>query len=134
MPASSHPQAEPAALTLLAAAERTDDDYWKTRAWLFANQRNLGPIALARFVEEAGLDRATVLGETAARKHRAEIQEDLAAARSVGITGTPSFVLGTSDGQIIRGERIIGSKSFALFESKIQALLAKAGVSATLSP
>lgn len=134
MPASSRPQAEPAALALLAAAERTEDDYWKTRAWLFANQRNLGPIALARYVEEAGLDRATVLGEAAAKKHRAEIQEDMAAARTAGITGTPSFVLGTSDGQLIRGERIIGSKSFAIFESKIQALLAKAGAPAVPAP
>jgi len=125
MPAAAHPHAEPSALALLAAAERTDDDYWKMRAWLFANQRSLGPSALSRYASESGLDAATILSDNAARKHRAEIQEDVAAARAAGITGTPSFVLGTSDGQIIRGERIIGSKTLPVFESKIQALLAK---------
>ncbi len=133
MPAAAHPQAEPAALALLGAAERADDYYWKMRAWLFANQRDLGPAGLARYAEEAGLDRATLLADNAARKHGAEIQEDLAAARSVGITGTPSFVLGTSDGQIIRGERITGAKSFQMFESRIQALLAKAGSPMTVN-
>lgn len=128
MPAAAHPQAEPAALALLGAAERGDDDYWKMRAWLFANQRDLGSAALARYADEAGLDSAGFLAGIAAKKHGAEIQEDLAAARTVGITGTPSFVLGTSDGNVIQGERIIGSKSFQMFESRIQVLLAKTGL------
>jgi protein-disulfide isomerase len=133
MPVASHPQAEPAALALLGAAERTDEDFWKMRGWLLSNQRDLGPAALSRYADEAGLDRASLLAGIAARKHGEEIQEDVAAAQAAGITGTPSFVLGTSDGQIIRGERIIGSKSFQMFESRIQALLAKAGSPMTVN-
>lgn len=132
MPVASHPQAEPAALALLSAAERTDEDYWKMRAWFFANQRELGPAGLNRYADEAGLDRATLLDGIATKKHGEEIREDMAAAQSVGITGTPSFVLGTSDGQIIRGERIVGAKAFSFFEGKIRALLAKAGAPSTL--
>jgi predicted DsbA family dithiol-disulfide isomerase len=97
------------------------------RAWLFTNQRDLSTPALSRYADEAGLDHAKLLAGIAAKKHGEEIQEDVAAAQTAGITGTPSFVLGTSDGQNIRGERIIGSKAFPVFESKIRALLAKAG-------
>ncbi len=132
MPAASHPQSGPAALALLGAAERTDEDYWKMRAWLFANQRDLGPDGLKRYAAEAGLDQAALLAGIAAKKHGEEIQEDIAAARAAGITGTPSFVLGTSDGEIIRGERIIGSKAFPVFEIKIRTLLATPGAPATL--
>jgi protein-disulfide isomerase len=133
MPATAHPHATSAALALLSAAERADEDYWKMRSWLFTNQRDLGPAALARYADEAGLDRETILAGVAAKKRGEEIQEDIAAARAAGITGTPSFVLGTSDGQTIRGERIIGAKAFPIFESKIQALLKKSGVPMTLN-
>jgi len=132
MPVASHPQAEPAALALLGAAERTEDDYWKMRGWLFGNQRDLSPVALGRYADQVGLDRTLILAGIAAKKHGEEIQEDMAVARSVGITGTPSFVLGTSDGQIITGERITGSKAFSVFETKIRALLAKAPASQAL--
>jgi protein-disulfide isomerase len=127
LPVVSHPQAEAAALALLGATERREEDYWKMRAWLFTHQRDLGPAALTRYAEEAGLNRATLLAGIETRKHGEEIQEDIAAARAAGITGTPSFVLGTSDGQIIRGERITGAKAFQVFAGKIKALLAKAG-------
>ena len=127
MPVASHPHALPAALALLGAAERTDDDYWKMRGWLFNNQQALGPTAWARYADEAGLDHPKLLADIASGKHSGEIQEDMAAAQTVGITGTPSFVLGTSDGQIIRGERIVGAKAFAYFESKIRALMANTG-------
>ena len=125
MPVASHPRAEPAALALLSTSERVDTNYWTMRARLFANQRDLSPATLSRFAGEAGMDGATVLADVAAKKHVEEIQEDLAAAQSVGITGTPSFVLGTSDGQIIRGEKITGAKAFPYLDNKLRALLAK---------
>jgi protein-disulfide isomerase len=131
MPVVTHPRAEPAALALLSAAERGEADYWQMRAWLFANQRSLGPDALARYADEAKLDRAQLLAAVDTKQHGQELQEDIATARSIGITGTPSFVLGTSDGQFIRGERITGALSFAALERKIRAALAQAGSIAT---
>jgi protein-disulfide isomerase len=132
MPLEAHPQAQAAALALLNASERTDDDYWKMRAWLFTNQRALSPAAYGRYADEVGLNRVAMLEAVTARKRLEEIQEDVTAARMVGITGTPSFVLGTTDGQQIRGERITGAKSFAIFEGKIRSILAKAEATTAL--
>jgi predicted DsbA family dithiol-disulfide isomerase len=109
----------------MSAAEQTVEEYWKMRAWLFTQQEDLGPNALIRYAANANLDQANFLESITTRKHEAEIREDVAAARAAGITGTPSFVLGTSTGQIITGERITGSKSYQIFDRKIQALLAK---------
>lgn len=123
-PIKSHPQAEPAAQALLSAATQDPNQYWTMRAWLFANNRELSDASYLKYVEGAGLDVPQFLADYAAKRHGPELAEDVAAARSVGITGTPSFVLGTSDGKEIQGERIVGAKSFQIFEREIEALLA----------
>jgi protein-disulfide isomerase len=133
MPVASHAHAEPAALALLSAAERTDQEYWKMRTWLFANQFDLALPALGRYAEQAGLDRQELMSAVSAKKHGVENREDLAAAEALGITGTPSFVLGTTDGHTIQGERIVGAKAFQFFDSRLRALLAKSAISETLN-
>ena len=83
-------------------------------------------LAIGTYVKEAGLDVSRFLVAYTGQVHGPEIDEDLAAGRAIGITGTPSFLLGTSDGTTIEGERIVGAKSFAYFQTKIEALLAAA--------
>ena len=134
MPMQSHPQSGPAALALLSAAEQKEEEYWKMRGWLFQNIRDLSPTTLTGYATEAGLDRAKFEAGIASKKHDAEVREDVRAARAIGITGTPSFVLGTSDGQMIRGERIIGSKPFSVFKRKIEAFLAKGNPTTAVRP
>ncbi|MGK0190430.1 MAG: protein-disulfide isomerase [Verrucomicrobiales bacterium] len=124
LPVKSHPQAGPAAQALLSVAAQDPEQYWAMRTWLFESGRELSEIAYGKFVKDAGLDVPRFLTELTARRHGAEIDEDIVVARSVGITGTPAFVLGTSDGKTIDGERIVGAKSFQVFASKIEALLA----------
>jgi len=121
----TRPQAAPAAEAVLSAAEQNPEQYWAMRAWLFAHNRELSDVTYGKYIKEAGLDVPRFLTDYTAKKHGAELDEDLAAGRAVGITGTPSFVLGTSDGKVIEGELIVGSKSFEYFESKIDSLLPK---------
>jgi protein-disulfide isomerase len=124
-PIRSHPQAGPAAHALLSAADQDPKQYWAMRAWLFGHNRELSDVIYGKYVKDAGLDVPRFLTDYTARRHGAELNADIAAGRSVGITGTPSFVLGTSDGTTIDGERIAGAKSFEYFESKIISLLEK---------
>ncbi len=122
-PIKSHPQAGPAAQALLSTAAQDPAHYWTMRAWLFANNRELSMTAYEHYVSEAGLDLARFRSDFAAQRHLEKIEEDIAAAKDSGITGTPSFVLGTSDGKTINGERIVGAKSFKIFSGKIDAIL-----------
>ena len=122
-PVKSHPQAGPAAQALLCAAAQKPDQYWAMRAWLFENNRELSDVAYGTYVKEAGLEVPAFLTDYTARRFGPQLDEDVAAARAVGVTGTPSFVLGTSEGKMIDGERIVGAKSFEVFASKIDSLL-----------
>ena len=94
------------------------------RQWLFENNRDLSPVAYGTYVRDAGLDTATFLTDFTSKRHAPEIEEDIAHATAAGITGTPSFVLGTTNGKTIHGERIVGAKSFPILKRKIDALLA----------
>ena len=47
-------------------------------------------------------------------------------AAQIGVTGTPSFVLGATvkDGRF-QGAKIVGAQSYAVFEEKIRALVGR---------
>ena len=44
-------------------------------------------------------------------------------ARSVGITGTPAFILGTMKGDTLEGVKIVGAQPIAVFDKAIRELL-----------
>ena len=54
----------------------------------------------------------------------AAVQKDAADAASVGITGTPSFVIGRTAGTSIEGVKLIGAQPFGVFDAKLKELLA----------
>ena len=94
------------------------------RKWLFENNRELSEVAYGQFVKTAGLDVPQFVADFATGSYGSKIDEDIAAARAAGITKTPSFVLGIKEGKTIKGERIVGFKSFEMFSRKIEELLA----------
>jgi protein-disulfide isomerase len=124
LPIKGHPQCRPTALALLCAAAQDPGQYWAMRGWLFEHSKELNEAAYATYVKGAGLDLARFHADLTAERHGPELDEDVAAALATGIPGAPSFVLGTSDGKTIEGERIVGAKSSQVFASKIEALLA----------
>ena len=63
----------------------------------------------------------------AGTRHDAEINADMEAARSLGIEGTPSFLLGRTTGDTLEGVLVIGAVPFEVFDAKIKELLAPAG-------
>lgn len=123
-PVNRHPQAKAAAMALLSAAAQQPEQYWAMRTWLFKDNRELSEDAYAKYAKEAGLDVPRFLADFAAKRHAPEIDRDIAAAAAIGITGTPSFVVGTSDGSKIDGELVSGAKSFEVFDRMIEMLLA----------
>ena len=57
-------------------------------------------------------------------KYRADIDRDLAEGQAIGVTGTPSFVLGRTGGDRVDGVRLVGAKPYAVFDAKLKELLA----------
>ncbi len=57
------------------------------------------------------------------KKYMEKIQRDINDARAVGITGTPSFVLGKTGKDGVQGIKIVGAQHYATFDQKIRELL-----------
>ena len=46
----------------------------------------------------------------------------MADAQAVGVTGTPSFVIGRATGDEVEGIRVTGAQPYAVFDAKIKEL------------
>lgn len=94
--------------------------FWEYHDLVYANQagENQGAFSTANlkaFGAELGLEpvpfEACVDGGT----YAAAVQADLADVRQLGLTGTPTFVIGT--------QRIVGAQRFEVFQAAIEAIL-----------
>jgi len=101
MPLAFHPNALPAALA--AEAARQQGKFWEMHDAIFAHQQALSDAAYAEYAEELKLDLARFKSALVDPATRKRVEEDLAQARSAGVTGTPSFV--------VNGELVLGSGS-----------------------
>ena len=51
--------------------------------------------------------------------------EDRAEATNIGVTGTPTFVIGRTSTKGLDGVRLVGAQPYAAFDAKLKELLAK---------
>jgi len=57
-----------------------------------------------------------------------EIAHDMADAERVGVTGTPSFVIGRMSGTTLDGILMMGAQPYEAFDVQLKALLSEAGI------
>jgi len=86
-----HPRARAAAL----ASECAHDQgaFWEYHDVLFENPQALSDADLRGYAEELGLEPEPFAECLASRRHEEKVSADVAAAREIGITGTPAFVV-----------------------------------------
>ncbi len=118
---SMHPQALPAALA--ASCAGLQKRFWPMHEALYASHDQLSPMLYSQLARQLGLDEAKFgicLGDAA----REEIvMRDVAEAQGLGITGTPSFVIGRIHGDTLTVERLAkGAPSFEDFAQEIEKL------------
>lgn len=123
LPLGIHTQALPAARAARCAGEQ--GKFWDMRHVLSSNPKNLGEAELGQYAGNLGLDAEQFQACLESGKHDAAIRRDEADARSIGITGTPAFILGRSPrGDQFEGIHISGAQPYAVFVAKINKLLA----------
>ena len=92
-PLPMHPNAMPASKAAVAAQRQ--GKYWEMHDKLFANQQALQPDNFKQYAQELGLDVAKFEQDMNSPEVQAQIAEDMALARQVGVSGTPTlFVAG----------------------------------------
>jgi len=104
-----------------AAAEATEcafdqDMFWEYHDTLFENQDLLTSDYLVTVAEELGLDMDTFNSCLESGEKTDLVTADMAAGSSLGITGTPSFLVGT--------ELVVGAQSYDTIAGIIDAQLA----------
>ncbi len=115
-PLSFHKDARPAAVASLAAGRQ--GKYWEMHDKLFANAKDLTRANFEKWAGELQLDLAAFkkdLEDPALLRH---VDEDVAIANGLGVTGTPGF--------FINGAKLSGAQPFEKFKETIEAELTKA--------
>lgn len=113
-PLPAHSRARPAAIA--AACAREQGRFWEMHDALLAAGGELADADLDRYAGSLGLDRDAFAACRAEPRHAARLDADFAAARAIGVSGTPSFLVGPSRGDVAEGRLVRGSVDFAAFE------------------
>ena len=108
-----HPNARPAAQAAEAASSQ--GKFWEYHDKLFANQNKLTLNDLRQYAKDVGLDTARFEKDLVDPGKKKRVDDDMAEARSLGITGTPAF--------FVNGHFLNGAKPFQEFAKVINAEL-----------
>ena len=109
MPLPFHEQARPAHEAARCAGEA--GKFWSYHDRLFEEQPAFDRDALVRYAVDLGLERAAFARCLDDRRFAAAVEADIAQARTLGINGTPTF--------LINGRRLVGSHPIQTFRSLI---------------
>lgn len=114
---------ESGAAALAGRAAADQDKFWQFNQAMFANQGtpNSGKLTTAYFVKIAkkiGLDTNKFQQDLNSKKNQQAIQKDFDEGQSIGVSGTPAF--------IINGRPVIGAQPIGVFEKAIEAAAAAA--------
>ncbi len=123
LPLSFHPHALAAASAARCAGEQ--GKYWEMRRVLQVNDDRLDSLSLVVYAGDLGLDPARFGACMSEQRFASAIRKDAADAQAVGITGTPTFVLGRTTPKGVHGTVIVGAMPWADLEARLRKLLPK---------
>ena len=115
LPLPFHGNAKKAAQAAFCAGEQ--GRYWEMRDSLFRNQNRLEVEAITGYANGLSLKADAFKNCMDSGKFAKEISDEAAYGGTLGITGTPTFVLGTVKGDSVEGRKIVGAQPYAAFES-----------------
>jgi protein-disulfide isomerase len=119
-----HPHAMKAAQAVHCAADQ--GKFQAMHDLLFKNQNRLDADSLNGYAtRDLGLNGATFRKCMADGKHLQQIAAEVRYAQSLGITGTPTFIIGKTDGDTVEGRVVVGALPYANFAAVIDEALAK---------
>jgi len=119
LPLPIHQHALKAAQAARCAGEQ--NNYWQAREVLFSISPNLNREAIPKALQNLPLDQDKLRTCLDGDKFVDDIRQDISDAESVGVQGTPGFILGTKEGS--EGVRISGAQPFAAFDRELKVML-----------
>jgi protein-disulfide isomerase len=124
VPLSIHSNAAQAAQAARCAGEQ--NKFWELRSLLVANAAKLATddiLGYSRQVPQLDFEQFKSCVESG--KYLERIKKSVAEANGQGITGTPSFIVAKTKGDVADGVVLIGAQPYAEFESQLREQSAK---------
>ncbi|HYL02268.1 MAG TPA: DsbA family protein [Steroidobacteraceae bacterium] len=121
LPLPFHAAAQPAAEAAHCAGEQ--GRFWPMHAALLVRAADLSSSGLERDARLLNLDVKRFDACLASRKYAAAIAHNLEEADALGLSGTPSFIIGTTVNGVLTGERVAGALPFEEFAALLRARL-----------
>lgn len=119
LPLEFHPEARPAAEVAAAVMIAGGSDaFFKFHDQVFQNQLTLSRDSYDDWVRTTGADASRVRAALSSGAARAKVEQDLAQAKQLGVSGTPAF--------FINGVSVMGAQPLEAFAATIDQEIAKA--------
>ena len=123
-PLPIHPKAEKAAQAAHCATDQ--GKFWEIHKLMMTQQDSLAD--LSSYARALGLDILDFEDCLATEKYKEKVQNNMEAARKLGITGVPGFIIGQVDSQnpvSVKGiSSILGAAPFSNFQKEIESAIA----------
>ena len=132
LPLPFHKDAIKAAQAAHCAGEQ--DKFWEMREALFKNPKKLSITDLPTHAEALALDMSAFYSCLQSDRHLDTIAKEAKDAKSVRLTGTPSFIIGKTTDDIISGPVVIGAQPMNKFDAAIGKVLAQTQAPAKKEP
>jgi len=124
MPLEFHSNAAKAAQAARCAGDQ--NKFWEFRSLLIANADKLGSddiLSYAQQVPQLDVDRFKACVKS--DQFTEAIKKSVSDANGQGVTGTPTFLIGKTQGDVVDGIILVGAKPFAEFDSKLKEQMGK---------
>jgi protein-disulfide isomerase len=121
LPLAIHPAARRAAE--LAHCAGAQGGFWPMHDALLSSKANLSDEEVLRLARVLKLDARQLHGCVAADRYEPAIAHNEAEATTLGLYGTPSFVIGRRDGDGVTGVRLAGAQPYDSFDALLKELL-----------
>ena len=123
LPLPAHRQAVRAAEAALCAGDQ--GLYWALADLMFTRATCLECQGVVELSKAIPLDRGRFEECVSSERHRSDIDQDIAAAKSSSFQGTPSFVIGRTTPAGVDGISIEGARAFEEFDADIGRIVGK---------
>jgi protein-disulfide isomerase len=120
-PLASHAQAMDAARAARCAGEQ--ERFWEIRLALVRNADVLNREHMAKAAADVGLNQVAFSECMKSGKYDVAIRRDITLGRELGVSGTPSFVVGRPTADGIRGSLLVGALPYEEFNATLTSLL-----------
>jgi len=121
LPLPFHTKAKQAAQAAHCAGDQ--GKYWEMHDQLFANITKYDETNFVKHANQLKLDTKTFKTCLTSKRHLNAIEKDIADANKAGLTGTPSFVVGKTTNDVIKGDVIVGAHPITSLKQYIEKYL-----------